>query len=144
MTLFGDWLAKTDELQKEAYGNDLGAMDPEARAAEFRTQAFSAVSELVEMSNEIGWKPWATSRHINREAFISEGVDVLHFVANLLLLAGCTDEELNAGYVAKMEKNRRRQLEGYDGVSTKCPRCKRALDDDAVTCDPAREFCATN
>lgn len=134
MTLFNNWLAETDTLQREAFNNVLPSLEPENRAAEFRTQAFAAIAEIVEMSNEIGWKPWATSRHLNREAFIAEGVDVLHFIANALLLAGCTDEELNEVYTAKMEKNRARQLAGYDGVTTKCPQCKRALDDEAVTC----------
>ena len=30
---------------------------------------------------------------------------------------------------AKRAKNAQRQLDGYDGVSTKCPKCGRALDD---------------
>lgn len=134
MTLFDEWLAKTDELQREAYGNDLPALDPETRAKEFTMQGFAAIAELVEMSNEIGWKPWATSRHLNREKYIAEGVDVLHFVANLLLLAGATDSELNEAYLRKMETNRKRQLDGYDGVSDKCTQCGRALDDKDVSC----------
>ena len=34
----------------------------------------------------------------------------------------------------RLKKNAKRQEEGYDGVSTKCPGCHRALDDDAVLC----------
>ena len=91
--------------------------------------------ELHELLGEIGWKPWAKSRHINLEEARGEAIDAMHFLANIFLVLGLNDaEEIMRRYHLKHEKNAKRQEEGYDGVSTKCPGCKRALDDEAVKC----------
>lgn len=100
------------------------------------------VDELHELLGEIGWKPWAKSRHINLDAARSEWIDALHFLMNLALVLGMDAEMIRRLYDAKHEKNAKRQAEGYDGVSTKCPVCKRALDDDAVFCSPQENYCA--
>ena len=93
------------------------------------------IDELHELLGEIGWKPWAKSRHINLDAARGEFIDAMHFMANLALVLGLNDaEEILRLYHKKHEKNAKRQEEGYDGVSTKCPGCKRALDDEAVEC----------
>lgn len=90
--------------------------------------------ELAEFMGEIGWKPWATSRHINVDAAKGELVDVFHFFMNFCLVVEMGPKELFEKYLAKNKKNIKRQEDGYDGVSSKCPGCKRALDDDAVDC----------
>ena len=102
--------------------------------AEFMTWNFAAcVKELSEATDEVGWKPWATSRHINQPQFNAEMVDAFHFFMNMLLVAnpGKTPaqiaDEFTKLYLAKNAVNARRQAEGYDGVSTKCPNCKREL-----------------
>ena len=88
------------------------------------------------MLAEMGWKPWAKSRHINLEAARGEAIDALHFILNIFLALGLDDaEEIILRYNTKHDKNAKRQEEGYDGVTTKCPGCKRALDDEAVTCN---------
>lgn len=93
------------------------------------------VDELHELLGEVGWKPWAKSRHINLDAARSEAIDALHFLLNLFLVLGLNRaEDISALYDAKHAKNAKRQEDGYDGVSTKCPGCKRALDDEAVEC----------
>jgi len=43
-------------------------------------------------------------------------------------------EAVVAAYMTKRQKNIDRQTAGYDGVSTKCPRCKKAYDDEAAIC----------
>lgn len=121
-------------LQIGSYGDDPRDLSGSERADFFRTMAFALNAELVEASEEIGWKPWAKgekARYINREAYLKELVDAFHFFMNLWLLAGGTAEDLYEMYMAKRNVNERRQVEGYDGVSTKChnPDCKRALDD---------------
>jgi len=88
--------------------------------------------ELAEMRQAISWKPWQhDAPYADREEILKEAVDVLHFIANMIVAAGGTDEELNKLYLQKMEKNKKRQLEGYkvkaEGV--KCNQCSRALDD---------------
>ena len=107
------------------------------------------VDEAHELLAEIGWKPWAKSRHINLEAARGEFIDMMHFMGNLALVLGMDDAaEIMRRYHAKHEKNAKRQEEGYDGVSTKCPGCKRALDDEAVKCrvepDHNKYFCESN
>lgn len=131
MTLFADWLAETKQLQVDAYGGAPDAFTGDQRAQYFSEMGFAAVVELAEMSQEIGWKSWGTDRTINRDNYLKEGVDVLHFVANLLVLGGITDEQLNAAYEAKMAVNRERMLSGkYDGrIENKCIDCKRSFDD---------------
>lgn len=90
--------------------------------------------ELHELLGEVGWKPWAKSRHINIEAARGELIDAYHFMANLSLVLGMDAEEIMRRYHEKHAKNAKRQEEGYDGVSTKCIGCKRALDDSGVEC----------
>lgn len=90
--------------------------------------------ELHELLGEIGWKPWASSRHINRDAYVGELVDAFHFFMNLMIVTNISVDELLKRYEAKSLKNVKRQEDGYDGVTGKCPICKRALDDDAVMC----------
>lgn len=95
--------------------------------------------ELHELLGETGWKPWAKSKHINLEAARGEAIDALHFLLNLFLVLGMDADDVLERYLAKRAKNQKRQEENYDGVTTKCPVCKRALDDDAVACTPTFE-----
>lgn len=124
------WLESTVDLQREAYGDHDQPKQGEALADSVMMNATALASELHEALAEVGWKPWATPRGwLNRDAYIGELVDVGHFLANLLVAVGCTDEEWEERYRAKQVLNLRRQRDGYDGVSTKCPECHRALDD---------------
>jgi len=121
-------------LQVQAYGKDPRKLSDEERMEWVRWNILALEDELHEALQETGWKPWATKNHLNEDAFRGELVDGLHFFLNLMLVANISAEELLAGYQLKREKNAKRQADGYDGVSTKCPECKRALDDDAVEC----------
>lgn len=92
------------------------------------------IHEIVEEEAETGWKPWATSKHVNIEAARGEWIDQFHFMLNKALALGMNAEMIQQLYDSKHDKNAKRQAEGYDGVSTKCPGCGRALDDAAVNC----------
>lgn len=98
------------------------------------------IHELVEMEAETGWKPWAKSRHVNIEAARGEWIDMFHFMLNGALLLGMDELEIKRRYDKKHQKNEDRQNAEYDGVSTKCPTCKRALDDEAVKCHRIQEY----
>lgn len=124
------------ELQKKSYGVDVTTFTDEERAAYIRDMSLALTDELHEALNETGWKPWATSRHINRAAFLGEMVDVLHFWCNLVLVAEVTEKDILDLYFEKAEKNAKRQMVGYDGVTSKCKTCGRAFDDSAVLCTP--------
>lgn len=123
-------------------------MVPAERADYVRTCTLALGAELHEALDEIGWKPWATSQHFNRDAYVSELVDAWHFLMNLLLVADVSGDEFMLKYRAKLEKNRKRQVDGYDGVSSKCPSCRRDFDDDGVDCVRATNvvlgWCAYN
>lgn len=126
-----------EALQWEAYGtkpSDMLPAEPED-AIEFITwNVLALTDELHELLGETGWKPWATSKHVNLTAARGELVDALHFLLNLALVLGMDADDITTRYHAKREKNAKRQADGYDGVATKCPKCKRALDDEAVLC----------
>jgi dimeric dUTPase (all-alpha-NTP-PPase superfamily) len=126
---FSAVFAQQLRLQIESYDLDPQDLMAEDRAEFIRWNVLALEDELHEALNEVGWKPWATSRHLNRDAYKKELVDALHFFTNLCLVAGISADELIAGYFEKAERNAQRQVEGYDGVTTKCPNCKRELDD---------------
>lgn len=129
------------EMQKELQarfndGRTIEEFSPEEHVAELMPNAFALFAETFEAMNEVGWKPWASSRHFNKTAFHSEMVDAFHFFLNLMLHGDMTPRDLFEGYVAKNLKNHERIDEGYDGVIGKCPVCKRDYTDAGVECSP--------
>src|ERR1044071_6623876 len=58
----------------------------EDRIDAIRYNYIALVQELSEAMNEVGWKSWASSRHINDEMF-GELRDVWQFLINLMFLA---------------------------------------------------------
>lgn len=104
-----------------------GELSPDERAHFFETMFVGTTSELVEASNEIGWKPWASSRHLNREEYMGELIDAWHFLMNLFLIAEATEAEIRDKYFAKQKVNIQRQNKGYDGVTGKCAHCHRDI-----------------
>lgn len=139
-------------LQRDFQARVLGGriplrLDPKAKMAYIREQALAATDEIHEALAETGWKSWASSNHINRDAYAGELADTFIFLMNMMLVSDITPSELMEIVRAKQIKNHKRQDDGYDGVTTKCPGCKRAYDDDAVTCTPpvqqsgARAWC---
>lgn len=138
------WLESTRQLQAEHFGVTYPLEGEEL--ANYVTMNHSAlVLEAGELLSEFGWKPWASPRGwVNRESALKEAVDVAHFLANILCAIGVTDEEWVAAYRAKQEVNRQRQRDGYDGVTGKCPKCKRSYDDDGIECFPAEEQTVMN
>jgi hypothetical protein len=144
-----DWLDSQSELQRkmpsphptdmfEAYTQEdqVLAEGNIKRAIDFiQWNGKALLHEMVELEGETGWKPWAKARFINLEAARGEWIDMFHFMANIALVLGLNDaEDIMRRYHAKHEKNATRQDEGYDGVSTTCQGCGRALDDVAVEC----------
>lgn len=130
-----NWLASTRALQQEYFRRTFPITDPDELADYVVMNHSALIIELGEFMDEIGWKDWASPRGwINRDAAVGELVDVAHFLANLLSALDVTDAEWERRYQAKQEVNRRRQRTGYDGVSNKCPKCRRALDDADTWC----------
>lgn len=110
-------------------GNETWKMDDGELVGYLKDQILAMLDESHEALNELGWKPWASSRHINLEEFKGELVDVLCFLVNLAMGVGLTANEFAALHEEKVGRNIKRQREGYDGVTGKCPGCNRAIDD---------------
>jgi len=132
-----DMLDAQFNAQVDFHGLDFSKLTQEERIEAITWNMLALQDELHEALAEVGWKPWAASRHINREAYVAELVDAWHFFMNLLLLVDVSEIEFRKAYYAKRNRNNQRQKEGYDGVSGKCTGCGRALDDPAVTCNEA-------
>jgi hypothetical protein len=126
------WLASTRKLQEEAFGVDFSKPETGNVLADNAVhQGFALIIELAEAFSELQWKDWAENRgDVNRDALVGELVDAGHFLANLLVKFGVTDDEWERLYQEKQDRNRKRQAApgGYDAVATKCPRCGRELD----------------
>lgn len=137
----GRWLAATADIQRDAYGYKPEEMTDPERVEYVRWNVLAAVDELHEALGETDWKPWSSTKGEggvrNRDAFIGELVDAMHFVGNLLFLVGCDDAELDRRYQTKLQVNRDRQASGtYDAVTGKCEICGRDFADVGVTCTP--------
>lgn len=109
------WLESTRTLQREAYGLDLPLGDEEDAATFVKENALAGIVEFVELLNEVSWKFWAhDAPFVNRARLLKEGVDVAHFLGNIMVQAGVTDEEWEHAYQTKQFENARRQREGYE------------------------------
>lgn len=141
MTLTAEqMLAMQRTLQNRYTGKDPGSMVGDERAQYIRDMVLAATDELHEALSEVGWKPWASSRHVNRAAYMGELVDAWHFFMNLMLVANITWDEFAQAYMIKNKENIRRQELGdkYDGIDGKCAFCKRDLGD-LIKADPSAE-----
>lgn len=109
---------------------------PDVQRMEYITEmALGLISEINEALAETGWKSWASSNHVNTNAFRDELADAYLFLMNLLLAADIPLSVFAEAVSKKQDKTVRRIKEGYTGME-KCPACQRAYDDDAVTCTP--------
>jgi hypothetical protein len=126
--LFRTVFASQDKFQR-LLGHDLSEYDEETKAGYLKDQILALLDEAHEALNEVGWKPWASSRHVNHKEFAGELADVLCFLVNLALGVGLSADDLFALHQEKVLRNIKRQEDKYDGVSGKCPGCKRAIDD---------------
>lgn len=142
--LFGVWLQETKQLQEEFFLHHYGVerfehMTVEQQIAFIKEQFIAVIAEMVELLDETSWKPWASASFVNTELLKKEGIDVLHFVANILCAIGVDDRELSSDYLGKMEVNRQRQLNMYSGLE-KCVICKRSIEDLQVAGSKDFEF----
>jgi dimeric dUTPase (all-alpha-NTP-PPase superfamily) len=115
-------------LQEKINGYSLESQTTEQRIANIKENVLALTDELHEVLGEMGWKSWATSRHLNRDAAVGEAIDAWHFLMNIFLHLGVDADELYTHYVAKRLLNEKRQTDGYTGLD-KCPSCKRSLDE---------------
>lgn len=121
-------------------GNDTAHMSVEDRITYIKDNMLAASDELHEALHEVGWKPWASSTRINNNEFFGELRDCWQFLTNLMLVVEPDPATLAARLAVELRKKHvvnYARIDNYDGVSGKCPSCKRALDDISIT-----EVCA--
>lgn len=110
------WLDSTRDLQRDAFGldpdRDVG--NPAGQAQRVQENFVAAVVELVELLNEVKWKYWSHEEPwVRRDHVLKEGVDVLHFLGNIFVAFGVTDDELWEAYREKQRENYDRQARKY-------------------------------
>lgn len=115
------------ELQRQSFGIYPIDLDGKERDEYVQAMALALVVEVGEALQEISWKPWATGQWFNRQAYLVELIDVLHFWTNLVLVATDDPQEVLDVYLRKAEINAERQRLGYTGE--KCPTCGRGHDE---------------
>jgi hypothetical protein len=107
------WLQSTKELQETYYGYTFPFPSAYELAPYIEWNIFAAYQELAEAAVEFSWKPWAKDEpFVNRERVRDELIDAMHFIGNILVGMGVTDEELARAYQDKQALNRRRASSG--------------------------------
>lgn len=115
------------ELQRKSFGIDPQHLSGAERDEYVQAMALALTVELGEVLQEISWKPWATGQWFNRQAYLMELIDVLHFWTNLVLVATDDPDDVLHVYLTKADINAERQRIGYTGE--KCPTCGRGQDE---------------
>lgn len=127
--------------------------DKVRRVAHIKDMALAAIKEIGEALDEVSWKPWTTGEPVLRKHAVGgELSDAFQFIMNMWFAAypELSDEDLADRMIttleAKLAVNEARRVSGYDGESTKCGACRRALDDPAVSCTRQGDhgWCAEN
>jgi len=131
-----DAMLESQRLVQAAYGHDFDIMTDEDRMRYLSTMVLACTDELHEALGETGWKPWASSNHINKQEFMGEMADAFLFFMNVMLAAGMTSQNLIELTAKKQDNSYKRLKDGYDGVTGKCPKCQRAYDNAGVKCTP--------
>lgn len=127
-----EMLTAQREVQAVISVDPVAIADQDERIDYIRTMTLALIAELGEMLDEIGWKPWSTSRHVNEDAAFGELRDAWQFMMNLMMAVTLAPpdevaDRLYAELQAKHVVNMDRAMNGYDGVSGKCSACRRDL-----------------
>lgn len=128
-------IAAQKDLQVRVYGHNFKEMTLQERVDFIKENVLALTDELHELLAETSWKPWAKSEFLHVEKARSELIDAWHFMMNIQIALSYwlspddIAEQMATMYELKRGINEQRQEDGYDGRSTKCPGCKRALDD---------------
>lgn len=96
---------------------------------EMRTIAFAMIAEVLELSDEIGWKSWKPAPIVDKQRVLEEYADVMAFFGTLTALVivrcGFSPEQLVEAYLEKAEINRNRFRDRPYGVDRWIPEEER-------------------
>jgi dimeric dUTPase (all-alpha-NTP-PPase superfamily) len=108
-------------------GRDFETCSMAERIQSIKDDIIALEDELHEALAETTWKPWVKGEpEINRDKYVGELIDALHFLCNLFLVVGADAHEIHERYFRKNKINHQRQEDGYTGE--KCRVCHRELD----------------
>lgn len=131
-----DRLNQMVNLQRALQANSFIGQDPatlkiDDKIRYIKDMILGLEDELHEVMGEMSWKPWTVGeKSINADGVKKELVDAWHFLMNIMVAVDMSGDELYKMYMKKRAVNEARMESGtYDGKSTKCPGCKRALED---------------
>lgn len=120
----------SQEHFQKLLGHDYGNMSTEELIEYLKGQIMALQAETIEALDEMSWKPWTHGdKFVNRDTMLGECADILCFLVNIVLGLGFTSEDFYAAHQEKALRNIKRQEDKYDGVSDKCPTCRRDLND---------------
>lgn len=122
MDMLTSMLVAQHNLQLNTFNLDFTKMTDVERIAFIKEMKLALEAELQEALNEVGWKPWATSRHLHGDLYLTELIDALHFLLNMFLVLGHHPQDLatyiHGQYMSKNKRNAERQVEGYSGIKS--------------------------
>lgn len=116
--MFSNWLPTMLEDQSLYRQFNLALMSDEEKQVYITQMSTALFCEVAEFVEELQWKYWKSKTNEfpirnSKDHVTAEAVDVLHFLAHLLNVAGVTEDELNLAMQAKRTENDRRQNVGY-------------------------------
>lgn len=111
-------------------GHQYNDMTTEELIEYLKGQVMALQAETIEALDEMSWKPWTHGeKFVNRDTMLGECADILCFLVNIVLGLGFDSQDFYAAHQEKALRNIKRQEDKYDGVSDKCPVCRRDLND---------------
>lgn len=108
-------LSDQERLQGLVIGGRPADLTGDKLIAYIRDMCIGLADEAHEVLGEIGWKPWGSSRHVNRNAACDEVVDAMRFLLNVTLALQMDGVEFRRRWDLSLEKVTRRVEEGYEG-----------------------------
>lgn len=106
-------------LQTSKFVKDMIFENDVDRQYYINMQILALYNELAELQNETEWKKnsikygWKRNIKFNKENYLKEAADILHFFVNLLLAVDIDAKALHKEYCKKVEENYQRQNDGY-------------------------------
>lgn len=127
---------------QDRLGYDFTEMTIDQAIDYVKLNVLALTDELHEALAEChGWKPWTKGEHaIDRDKYLGELTDALHFLVNLYLVVGGRADEITALFMKKNAVNHTRQDTGYTGQ--KCAVCRRELDGLPVLARGEKRYCS--
>lgn len=111
--------------------------DPATRRDYVLEMVTALSGEIHEALGEVAWKSWAATDHFDPDRFLGELRDAWQFLTNLMLIVeddpARLAQRLELALASKLSVNLSRIEQNYDGRSSKCPACHRALDDVGIS-----------